>query len=121
MHDYAHIFKAYHQYISIAIQSKDFRDSFFSYETGNVGQGNVGMRAVTIEAIALPPLAEQKIIMGELERNFSVADRIYTQVDGDLKRAERLRQSILSKAFTGKLVPQNNIDRSIANPQKRSV
>lgn len=91
-------------YISIAIQSEDFRDRFFSHETGNVGQGNVGMRAVTTEAIALPPFEEQKVIIVELERSFSIANRLCTQVDGDLKRAERFRQSILKKAFSGKLI-----------------
>lgn len=91
-------------YVAIAIQSEGFRDRFFAHETGNVGQGNVGMRAVTTEAIALPPFEEQKVIIVELERSFSMADRICTQVDGDLKRAERLRQSILKKAFSGKLI-----------------
>jgi len=85
--------------------NEDFRDRFFSYETDNVGQGNVGMRAVTIEAIALTPFEEQKVIIDELERSFSMADRICTQVNEDLKRADRLRQSILKKAFSGKLLP----------------
>lgn len=85
--------------------NEDFRDRFFSHETGNVGQGNVGMRAVTIEAIALPPFEEQKVIIDELERSFSMADRICTQVNEDLKRADRLRQSILKKAFSGQLLP----------------
>lgn len=96
-------------YISIAIQSEDFRDRFFSYETGNVGQGNVGMRAVTIEVIALPPLAEQEKIIVALKRSFSMADRIYTQVDRNLKRADRLRQSILKKAFSGKLIQNKEL------------
>ena len=65
--------------------NEDFRDRFFSHETGNVGQGNVGMRAVTIEAIALTPFEEQKVIIDELERSFSMADRICTQVNEDLK------------------------------------
>ncbi len=41
-----------------------------------------------------------------LEQYFSVAAEIEDAIDINLKRAERLRQSILKKAFSGGLVPQ---------------
>ena len=40
----------------------------------------------------------------------SVADQIEKTVDQGLKQAERLRQSILKKAFEGKLVRQDPSD-----------
>ena len=58
----------------------------------------------------LPSLPEQYKIIEEIERRFSVADNIEKFVEQSLKQAERLRQSILKKAFEGKLVPQNAID-----------
>ena len=58
----------------------------------------------------LPPLTEQEQIVSELERYFSVADAVEATLETELKRAERLRQSILKHAFSGKLVPQDPDD-----------
>ena len=55
----------------------------------------------------LPPFEEQRQIVAELERRLSVIDELEMQVEANLKRAERLRQSILKRAFDGKLVPQD--------------
>jgi len=60
--------------------------------------------------IPLPPLPEQHQIVEEIERCFSVADAIEKVVEQSLKQAERLRQSILKRAFKGKLVPQDPTD-----------
>jgi type I restriction enzyme S subunit len=60
--------------------------------------------------VPLPPLAEQQQIVAEVERRLSVADEVERTVDASLKQAERLRQSILKRAFAGKLVPQDPND-----------
>lgn len=51
----------------------------------------------------LPPLAEQTRIVAEVERRLSVVDELEAVVSASLQRANRLRQSILQKAFTGEL------------------
>ena len=48
--------------------------------------------------------------MKEIERHLSVADEVEKTITAELKRAEQLRQSILKKAFSGKLVPQDPND-----------
>jgi type I restriction enzyme S subunit len=60
--------------------------------------------------VPLPPLAEQHRIVAEVERRLSVIDELEMQVEANLKRAERLRQAILKRAFEGKLVPQDPND-----------
>jgi len=60
--------------------------------------------------LPLPPLVEQQQIVEEIERRFSVADEMEKAIDNSLKQAERLRQSILKRAFEGKLVPQDPND-----------
>lgn len=54
--------------------------------------------------IPVPPVAEQTRIVAEVERRLSVVEELESVVSANLQRATRLRQSILQKAFTGKLV-----------------
>lgn len=49
--------------------------------------------------IPLPPLAEQKRIVEEVERRLSVIEELEATLSTNLQRATRLRQSILQKAF----------------------
>lgn len=81
-----------------------FKDQFFANETGNVGQGNVGMNAVTETFIPNPTLNEQHFIVQEIESRLSVADKMEESIAQSLQQAEALRQSILKKAFSGELV-----------------
>ncbi len=59
---------------------------------------------------SMPPLQEQYKIVEEIERRFSVADEVEKIIDNSLKQAQRLRQSILKRAFEGRLVPQDPAD-----------
>lgn len=45
-----------------------------------------------------------------LWRHECIVDELAVQVEADLKRAGRLRQSILKRAFAGRLVPQDPTD-----------
>jgi type I restriction enzyme S subunit len=58
----------------------------------------------------IPSFTEQKKIIEEVERLFSVTNQLEKTIDSNLKRAEKLRQSILKQAFQGKLVPQDPND-----------
>jgi type I restriction enzyme, S subunit len=81
-----------------------FKDKFFEYETGNVGQGNVGVKAITETEIPLPPLSTQQKIVSEIESRLSVCDKLEEMIKASLLQSESLRQSILKRAFEGKLV-----------------
>jgi type I restriction enzyme, S subunit len=69
-----------------------------------VGQANVNGTKLQALEIPLPPLAERVRIVAEVERRLSVVEELEAVVAANLQRASRLRQSILQKAFTGKLV-----------------
>jgi type I restriction enzyme S subunit len=60
--------------------------------------------------VPIAPAAEQDQIVLEIERCFSVADAIEKSVEQSLAQSERLRQSILKRAFEGKLVLQDPND-----------
>jgi type I restriction enzyme, S subunit len=58
----------------------------------------------------IPPISEQKKIIEEIELRLSIADKVEIIINAEIKRAERLRQSILKQAFSGRLVPQDPND-----------
>ena len=75
-----------------------------------VGIHHLGAQRAEIWAVGLPPLAEQRRIVAEVERRLSVVQQAESAVAASLHRAERLRQSILKRAFSGELVPQDPDD-----------
>jgi len=58
----------------------------------------------------LPSLAEQAEIVRILDAGLEAADALEAEIDAALTRADALRQSILKKAFSGQLVPQDPND-----------
>jgi type I restriction enzyme S subunit len=68
------------------------------------------LEKMQILPIPLPPLLEQQRIIAEVERRLSVIDELEAVIATNLKRADRLRQAILKRAFEGKLVPQDLTD-----------
>ena len=73
---------------------------------------NLNSKIVTDIPIPLPLLHEQQAIVSEIESRLSVCDKLEESITHSLKQAEALRQSILKKAFEGKLVPQDPNDES---------
>ena len=76
------------------LSSLNYRNQFFKYETGNVGQGNVGIKALCEPAVPCPPLDTQKKIVGQISDRLSVCDSIEKTVDTALAQADAMRQSI---------------------------
>lgn len=74
-------------------------------------QPNLNLSIVRQTLVALPSLEEQLEIVTETDRRLSILREVEAEVEADLKRAARLRQSILKRAFEGKLVPQDPSDR----------
>lgn len=102
--------KCFPKYLLYYSWTDKFRNQFFENETGNVGQGNVGIGGVKDTIICLPDIDAQKSIVSEIESRLSVCDKIEESIVAGLRQSEALRQSILKKAFEGKLVPQDPKD-----------
>lgn len=91
------------EFFQYYLASPSYRDMFFGYETGNVGQGNVGIKALLDPYVILPDIDTQKRIVEDVEDRLSVCDSIEQTVDTALQQAEAMRQSILKDAFEGRL------------------
>ena len=91
------------EFFQYYLASPSYRDMFFGYETGNVGQGNVGIKALLDPYVILPDIDTQKRIVEDVEDRLSVCDSIEQTVDTALQQAEAMRQSILKEAFEGRL------------------
>jgi len=80
-----------------------------------VGRPRLNLGEIKGLPIPLPAEHEQKEIVNEIEYRLSVSQEIMEQVEINLNRAERLRQSILKKAFSGRLIFQDENDKPMAN------
>ncbi len=69
---------------------------------------NVG--AMKTRPFPLPPEREQAAIVGEVARRLSIVDELERELNRTATRSNRLRQSILKRAFEGKLAPQDPTD-----------
>ena len=94
---------AYPLFFQYYLASPVYRDMFFMYETGNVGQGNVGIKALLDPQVPLPSIKAQMQIVEELESRLSICDSIEQTVKQALQQSAAMRQSILKQAFEGGL------------------
>lgn len=90
--------------------TEDFKRQFFEHETGNVGQGNVGMKAIRTTLVPKATIDEQRQIINVLDANFATIENLEITIEKELQKSEVLRQAILKKAFSGELVAQDPND-----------
>jgi type I restriction enzyme S subunit len=82
------------------------------FQSEQQGQTRPGLNGTIIKEfpVPLPKLPEQQEIVRILEAQFTAIEQNEAEIDAALQRGEALRQSILKKAFAGKLVPQDPHD-----------
>ncbi|WP_218121151.1 restriction endonuclease subunit S [Nitrosomonas mobilis] len=75
-----------------------------------VNQASINQTDVSLTPIPLTQLDEQIVISEHLGAHLSEIDQLELTITASLQQAEALRQSILKKAFSGQLVPQDPND-----------
>ncbi len=88
----------------------DARSGALGRAARGVGIHHLGAQRAETWVVGIPPLAEQRRIVTEVERRLSVIQQAEAAVEASRQRAERLRQSILKRAFSGELVSQDPDD-----------
>jgi type I restriction enzyme S subunit len=73
-------------------------------------QPNLSLGLIKSQMIALPPLREQQRILAEGDRQLSIARAMEETLVRNLKGGNHLRHSILARAFSGRLAPQDPLD-----------
>jgi type I restriction enzyme, S subunit len=97
------------KWIYYVLQSPQVYNQAKATATGTA-QLTVSLKSLRDFKIPYCNLPEQNSIVAEIESRLSVCDKIEESIEQGLKQAESLRQSILKKAFEGKLVPQDPND-----------
>ena len=102
--------KVINSYFIHLFRSPMFQQKIFSQARGAAIQNMLSVSEIKKIPLYLPSLPEQQHIVEEIEKRFAVADELEKAVNEGLEKADKLKQSILKKAFEGKLAPQNPND-----------
>ena len=97
-------------FLTCYLRSSAGRERLTARAKWAVNQASINQPDVCMTPVPIPPLAEQRRIVAEVERRLSAIQQAEAAVEANRARAERLRQSILKQAFSGKLVPQDPND-----------
>ena len=98
------------EWLSTYLNSSFGRQWISRVSSQQVGQANVNGEKLRSLVIPLPSFEEQQAVLAELDHRLSIAEALESTAQTSLARAERLRQSILERAFRGELVPQDPND-----------
>lgn len=78
--------------------------------THGVGNQDLGLTRMVNIVLAICSTDEQDEVIKVIDDKMSVIDQLDQTITTSLQQAEALRQSILKKAFSGQLVPQDSND-----------
>ena len=95
--------KANPRYVAYWSMSAFARNYFYNKGKQSVNLASINKTVLSALTLPLPSLPEQEATLREIESRLSVCDSIEKTVDTALQQAEAMRQSILKKAFEGKL------------------
>lgn len=104
--------KVISDYVHYVLSSPQIRGVLNITAKSTSGVNNVNSKELGAFPILLPTLKEQKEIVSQVESLFALADTLEEKIEAAKKRVNKLTQSILAKAFRGKLVKQDPNDES---------
>ena len=107
------------QYLNLFLNSYVAKQHGNTVKTDGVNQSNINGDKLSNYPFPFCLLLEQREVVRVLDEKLSVVDEAAKEVEQNLLRSEALRQSILKKAFSGELVPQEPDDEPASELMKR--
>jgi type I restriction enzyme S subunit len=93
------------EYFEFLLNTPKYQVEIEKMKSGISDSGlNLTQKAFLQITIPIPTIEEQSKLVMEIESRLSVADKMEESITQSLQQSEALRQSILKKAFEGKLV-----------------
>ena len=89
-------------YLYTAMQTHRFERHLLGGQTGTQ-LPHISGSGIASFVVPLPPASEQLRIVTEVDRRLSLLRETEAQVDANLQRAERMRQSLLASVFSGNM------------------
>lgn len=106
-------------YLHIYFQSNVYGGKLIGGLVYGVGRPVLSLKNMREAAVALCSFEEQEQIVSEIESQFSIMDHLEQIINSGLQKSEVLRQSLLKKAFNGKLIVQDPKDEPASKLLKR--
>lgn len=97
-------------FFATLFESAFFQRKVLSDAKGTAMVNLAGVKELNLVPVAICGVEEQKLIVELLDARLSEVDQLDQTITISLQQAEALRQSILKKAFSGQLVPQDPHD-----------
>jgi type I restriction enzyme S subunit len=94
------------------------KDYFLREGKQTTNLASINLTKLSAFPVPLPPAVEQQRLVAEVDRQLSLVTEIEFQVNTNLTHAERLRQSILSRAFSGLFVLRDGMGTQLAAIQR---
>lgn len=104
------------RFLSQFSQTQPARTYFFRHARQTVNLASINLGLLSSLPVPIPPPVEQTEIVNEIDARLSVIDEVERVVATTLKQAEALRQSILKKAFEGRLLSEAELAAVRADP-----
>ncbi len=92
------------QYLYLVLTEGDCLAKILIETRGVVGQSNLSLEQCRSLLVNLPPMEEQKEIVRQVNKLFTLSDRLESHYQKAKARVDKLSQSLLAKAFRGELV-----------------
>lgn len=107
------------EFIAYNSQTQVAKGYFFHNAKQTVNLASINMTVLSELPVPLCSMEEQQEIIDQLEKLFTKQEELNQTIDFALKDTQTLRQSILKKAFEGKLVPQDSNDEPASELLKK--